>query len=156
VSATLWGTIDEPVLRWVASLPPSLEVEIQTLQVREPEPFPHVAGLDSRGAHESLLRLRSHALIDGNDHGTTHYVAWSRLRVTADGWKVLGEWPDLDRVATAASIHGLLRILADEAPDEERDALLRAAGVAARTADAVLRDTVTDVAKTVGEDVVNG
>src|SRR6266540_5509492 len=54
---------------------------------------------------------------------------WSKLRVRASGWIVLGEWPDLERVATAASLHRLLRALADDAPEEERGALVRAAGV---------------------------
>jgi hypothetical protein len=43
------------------------------------------------------------------------------------------EWPDLDRVATAASLHQLLRALSEDAPKEDQNALRRAAGVVART-----------------------
>jgi hypothetical protein len=108
-------------------------MELHKLQIRKPEPFPHVDGIDSRQAHESLLRLLSAELI-GSDHSpTTHYESWFKLCVTARGWIVLGEWPDLDRVATAVSIHSLLRALAEDAPEEERPALLRAAGIASRT-----------------------
>lgn len=74
--------------------------------------------------------------------------------MTAFGWIVLGEWPDLDRIATAASIHRLLRALSDEAPEQERDALRRAAGVVARTADEVVRGTTADVARTLGREAV--
>jgi hypothetical protein len=35
--ATLWERVDEPVLRWVLS-PPSLEMELYTLELREPKP----------------------------------------------------------------------------------------------------------------------
>src|SRR5699024_6144258 len=122
----------------------------------EPERLPYVADLDSRSAHASLLRLRSYALVDGHDSATTHYVVWSRLRVTADGWRVLGDWPDLDRVASAATIHRLLQTLADDAPEPEREALIRASGVAARTGDEVLRDTIADVAKSIGEEAAGG
>jgi hypothetical protein len=65
-------------------------------------------------------------------------------------------WPDLDRVATAASLHQLLRALAEGAPREKRGALLRAAGVVSHTADEVIRATATDVAKTFGEEAAGG
>jgi hypothetical protein len=153
MNATLCETIDEPMLRWVATLPPSLAMELHKLQIRKPELFPHVDGVDSRQSHESLLRLLSAELI-GSDHSpTTHYESWFKLRLTARGWIVLGEWPDLDRVATAVSIQSLLRALAEDAPEEERPALLRAAGVASRTIDDVVRETLAEVAHGAGEDV---
>lgn len=126
---TLWERVDEPVLRWAASLPPSLEMELHTLELREPQQFAPIPGLDSRDVHESLGRLVSHRLVDGFDSPTMQSTSWSKLRVTAFGWIVLGEWPDLDLVATAASLHRLLRALAEQAPEGERGPLLRAAGV---------------------------
>jgi hypothetical protein len=80
---------------------------------------------------------------------------WSRLRVTAAGLIVLGEWPDLDRVATASSLHELLRALSEDAP-EERSALRRTAGSVARTADEVLRGTAADIAGAAGEEAAGG
>jgi hypothetical protein len=153
MNTTLWETIDEPMLRWVAARPPSLDVEIHQFPLREPEPFPDVDGLDSRDANESLLRLQSANLIDGIHGRTMGGDHWTELRVTAHGWIVLGEWPDLDRVATAASIHRLLRALADDAPEDDATALRRAAGVASRTVDAVVRDALAEVAHGAGEEL---
>jgi hypothetical protein len=150
---TLWERVDEPVLRWVATLPPSFAMEILAFEVATPEPFALIPGLNSRDVHESLQRLASHRLVDGVEGPPLQSVTWSKLRVTAFGWIVLGEWPDLDRVATAASLQRLLRVLADDAPEEERDALKRAAGVVSRTADEVLRATAADIAGTVGREV---
>jgi hypothetical protein len=151
-NGTLWDQVDEPVLRWVASLPPSLEMELHEFQLRESEPFAPIEGLDTRDVRESLHRLRSHGLIAGDESLSTHDETWHKLRVTAFGLVVLGEWPDLDRVATAASIHRLLRALADEAPEQERTALVRAAGVVSRTADEVVRGTAADIARTIGRE----
>lgn len=153
--ATLWESVDEPILRWIASLPSSFEMEVHHLELRKPVPFTPIAGLTSRDAHEGLARLQSHGLVGGVEHSMNNSTAWSKLRVTARGWIVLGEWPDLDRVATAASIHKLLRALADEAPDDDRAALIRAAGVVSRTADEVVRGVASDIAKTAGSEAVD-
>jgi hypothetical protein len=126
------------------------------LELRQPEPFKAVPGLTSREVQESLLRLRSHGLIDGMESPAMGNSTWSRLRVTAAGLIVMGEWPDLDRVATAASLHRLLRALSKDAPEGDQAALKRAAGVVARTADEVLRGTAADVAGSVGEEVAGG
>jgi hypothetical protein len=130
-------------------------MEQHELNLREPAPSA-VEGLDSREVHEGLHRLYSHDLIDGDEDIATQSVLWSKLRVTASGWIVLGEWPDLDRVATAASVHRLLRALAEEAPEAERSALVRAAGVVSRTADEVVRGTAADIARTIGREVADG
>lgn len=153
---TLWERIDEPVLRWVASLPSPFDIGILKLATREPEPFEDVPGIDTFEAHESLMRLSSHGLVDGDQSGTIGYRLWGKLRITAQGLIVLGEWPDLDRVATAAALHRLLRAMSDEAPEEARSVLRRAAGVVARTADDVVRGTAVDVARTLGREVAGG
>lgn len=77
-------------------------------------------------------------------------TSWHSLRVTAAGLIVLGEWPDLDRVTSAAGIHGLLNALADGAPEEARSALRRTAGTVSRTAVDVITRTVTALARDVG------
>lgn len=157
-AGTLWDRVDEPLLRWVASLGSvmgSAPTQVQ-LELREPEPFEEVPGLTSRDVQRSLLRLRSHALIDGTESAAMGNSTWSRLRVTAAGLIVLGEWPDLGRVATAASLHRLLRALSEDAPEEERAALRRTAGSIARTADEVLRGTAADIAGAMGEEAAGG
>jgi hypothetical protein len=154
---TLWDRVDEPILRWVASLGSVMGSDTRLdLELREPEPFEAVPGLTSREVQESLLRLRSHRLIDGTESAAFGNSTWSRLRVTAAGLIVMGEWPDLDRVATAASLHQLLRALSEDAPEEDQNALRRAAGVVARTADDVLRGTAADVAGAMGEEAAGG
>jgi hypothetical protein len=50
----------------------------------------------------------------------------------------------------------LLRALSEDAPEEDQNALRRAAGVVARTADDVLRGTAADVAGGMGEEAAGG
>jgi hypothetical protein len=153
----LWDRVDEPILRWVASLGSVMGAGTRLdLELREPEPFEGVPGLTSREVQESLLRLRSHGLIDGLESAAFGNSTWSRLRVTSAALVVMGEWPDLDRVATAASLHRLLRALSEDAPGDDQKALRRAAGVVARTGDEILRGTVADVAGSLGEEVAGG
>jgi hypothetical protein len=156
-TGTLWDRVDEPILAWVASLGSAMDVGTQlNLELREPEPSEDVPRLTSRDVQESLLRLRSHGLIDGREAAAFGNSTWTSLRVTAAGLIVMGQWPDLDRVATAASLHRLLRALSDAAPTEDQTALRRAAGVVGRTADDVLRSTAADVAGSLGEEAAGG
>ena len=154
---TLRDRVDEPILRWVASLGSVMGSATQLhLELREPEPFEAVSGLTTRDIQKSLLRLGSHGLIDGTETAAFGNSTWSRLRLTAAGLIALGEWPDLARVATAASLHRLLRALSEDAPMEEQAALRRVAGSVARAADEVLRGTASDVAGAVGEEAAAG
>jgi hypothetical protein len=66
--------------------------------------------------------------------------------------RVRGEWPDLDRVATAAGMHRLLRALAEDAPEEEASALRRAAGALSRTANDVIPSTAAELAHDAGRE----
>jgi hypothetical protein len=155
-AATLWDRVDGPILRWVASLG-SLDSPAQLdLELREPVPFEGIAGVNSLDVQQSLTRLLSHGLIDGREFAAMQNSTWSDLRVTAAGLIVLGEWPDLDRVASAASFHRLLRALSDNAPDTDRTALRHAAGVVARYGDEVLRGTAADVAGAAGREASGG
>lgn len=154
---TLWERVDEPILRWVASLGSVLDSDTQVnLELREPERFEPVPGLTSRDVQESLRRLRSHELIEGGEAAAFGNSTWTRLRVTAAGLVVLGEWPDLDRVANAASLHRLLRALSDDAPEADQSALRKAAGVVGKYGDEVLRGTAADVAGAAGEKATGG
>ncbi len=148
----LWDEVDERVLRWVASLPsPFFEQGTIDFNTREAPPFASIEGLNERQVVESLNRLRGHGFIDGQDAGFMGGgETWHDLRARPLGLIYLGEWPDLDLVASAASLHKVLRLAAEDAPDEERTALLRAAGVVGRTVDGVIRDTLSDVAHGAG------
>jgi hypothetical protein len=155
---TLWDRVDEPILRWVASLGSVMDSDNRLdLELREPEPFDPVPGLMSGDVQQSIKRLRSHRLIEGNEAAASGNSTWTRLRVTAAGLILLGEWPDLDRVATAAPLYRLLRGLSDNAPGEaDRTALRKAAGVVAKYGDEVLRGTAADVAGAAGKEAAGG
>ncbi len=145
---TLWEDVDVRVLRWVFSLPPSFEnQEVYDFPTRHPEPFDFIDGLDTLAVTKSLRRLRGHGLIEGRTGGWLEGEQWNTLRVTSRGLVCLGEWPDLELVATGSAIHHLLNAAAGDASEEgQQRALRRAAGVLGRTADAVVRDTLSEVA----------
>lgn len=75
--------------------------------------------------------------------------------MTADGLILLGEWPDIDRIASAAGLHRLLTVLSTTAPEEERGPLRRVAGLLGRTADDVLRGALNDVAGPAGREAID-
>jgi len=152
-SPTLWDRVDGPILRWVATLGSADRVD---LELREPEPFEPIPGLTSLDVQQSLRRLRSHGLIDGTESPAFGNSTWMHLRVTAGGLIVLGEWPDLARVASAASLHRLLRALSDDAPKADQTALRQAAGVVGKYGDEVLRGAAADVAGAAAEEAADG
>jgi hypothetical protein len=151
---TVWDEIDDGVLRWVFALPPSFDThEILDFPINEPIPFGPIPELDTGAVTKSLERLRGHGLIAGECSRWFGGDGWHDLRVTARGLMYLGEWPDLDLVATAASMNQLLRLAAAEAPETDRPVLLRAAGVVGRTVDGVVRGTLAEVAHAGGEEI---
>jgi hypothetical protein len=128
-----WTESDEPVLRWLREQRPSFLPEIWNLQLglrRSVEPPDEVAGLDSEQMDLALTRLFDHGLIDGRRQETIGYAYWSALRLTARGMQVLGEWPDLDQLASAMGTKALLDEMAKSAEDpEDKRALRRMIGV---------------------------
>ena len=154
---TTWDRVDEPVLRWIRDdWPLKLGERHQyTFETRPPEPIPELDDLPSDELHESLRRLYEAELIDGlvaeAMGGTT---TWTNLRLTSLGLVAIGEWPDLDLIASAVGIHDVLDALADAAPEEERSFLRRAAGTVGRLGDEIVRSTLSGIAGDLGKDVV--
>lgn len=144
---TTWSDVDERVLRWVSELPPTLDQpsEIPEYPTWEPQPFPKIDWLDTRQVSDALYRLRSHGLVAGEDQDMGRAVLWWRLRATSRGLQVLGEWPDLDQLASAVSVRNVLLQLARNAPPDRQKPLKRAAGLLARTSAEVVRDAVADL-----------
>ncbi len=133
---TIWSDIDEPVLRWLVawSDDPEWRSRMLELPVYQPEDCTDELGLslDSRQVHEALTRLRDYGLITGELH-LTECAIWSHLRLTADGLVLLGEWPDLDGVASFEGLQALLaRLAAGVEDDDERSAVRRAVGTIGR------------------------
>jgi hypothetical protein len=146
---TMWQRVDERVLRWVAGLPPAFSnQEIYDFPAHPPQPFVPLPGLDTAEVGASMRRLSDAGFIAGR----SDYESWWDLRLAPRGLVYLGEWPDLELVASAATLHRVLRALAEEAPAGERDALVRTAGVIGRTVDTVVRDTLGEVAHAGGAD----
>jgi hypothetical protein len=142
-----WDEVDERVLRWLFEQDsnPDWGGRTDNLVLRPaPEPQPAFAGdLDARQVDEALTRLQGYDLIAGERGATTHHAYWSRLRVKAKGLILLGEWPDLDRVASAQGLTVLLVELANEAQDpDDRTALRRTAGAVGRLGDGIVNSTI--------------
>ncbi len=137
-----WHAVDEPVLRWLLGQrdDPEWTGMVRELQLRTPEPRPEFGpDLDSRQVDDALTRLEGHRLIAGVRQETVAYAIWSRLRVAADGLIVLGEWPDLDRVAGFEGLRTLIAKLAEQtADDDDKAALRRTAGVIGQLGEGVV------------------
>jgi hypothetical protein len=152
-----WDRVDEPVLRWIRDdWPLKLGERHQyTFDTRPPEPIPELDNLPSDELHESLLRLHEAELIDGLvAEAMSGSTTWTNLRLTSLGLVAIGEWPDLDLIASAVGIHDVLDALADAAPEEERSFLRRAAGTVGRLGDEIVRSTLSGIAGDLGKDVV--
>lgn len=148
----VWDEIDDRVLRWVLDRDADSDWQGRTENlVFRPEPESQAAfrgDLDARQVDEALTRLYGHGLIAGDRGATAHYAYWSQLRLTAHGLILLGEWPDLDRVASAEGLAVPLTELADEASNaEDTKALRQTAGAIGRLGEGIVNSTVASVGK---------
>jgi hypothetical protein len=82
------------VLRWVHE---QGDEGTGVLQYNSTEPSDEVPELTKAQLDETLRRLEHAGLIAGRRIETTQ-VEWSGLRATADGLRLLGEWPPPDEV----------------------------------------------------------
>jgi hypothetical protein len=145
--ARSWEEVDERVLRWVLERPSPLEdAEILEFALSDPPPFPAIEGLDTRQVSTALYRLASADLIAGRYDNLGNSADWWHLRVAPLGLKVLGEWPDLERIASAVGIRELLLNLAEAAEPEQQTTLRRAAGLVGRTSSEIVRQTIATLA----------
>lgn len=155
-----WTESDEPVLRWLREQGPSFlpETWILRLGLREwVEPPEEVPGLDSEEMDRALVRLHEHGLIEGQRQEAIGFSSWSRLRITAGGMQVLGEWPDLDHLTSAVGMKMLLSELAKSAADtEDQGALRRMVGVIGEVGEGVAMSTLNAAAGDLGGDLDGG
>jgi hypothetical protein len=150
-SMTTWSDVDEPLLRWLLDREATDDMyrEIIKLTLRtDPEPEPEFGpGLDSGQVDDGLRRLRDHRLIEGERGETIGYAIWSKLRLRAEGLIVLGEWPDLERVASFTGVQTLVATLAEQTADpDDRRALRQTAGAIARLGEGIFESTIGSVA----------
>jgi hypothetical protein len=153
---TEWTEVDERVLRWVAAKPPVLEQpsEIPDFPITEPVPFEGIEGLDSRQVSDALYRLKVHGFIAGGEDNMGNFTMWWQLRLAPRGLQYLGEWPDLDKVASALSIRNVLLEIAKEAPTDSQQALKRTAGLLGRTTGEAVREALGELASETTREVL--
>lgn len=146
---TTWSEIDEPVLCWLLErdVDPEWKGSIQLTLRPQPEAVVELGGLDTAQIDAALLRLQDHMLIAGHRSEAIGYSRWSRLRLRAEGLILLGEWPDLDRIASATGLQALLAALAEQAEDAgQQGDLRRTVGAIGRLGEAIVEDTMASVA----------
>jgi hypothetical protein len=154
----LWSDVDERVLDWVRTLPPTFDpnagprLPLATVQP-QPVTVPELSGMDSRQVDDSLQRLTTEGFVAGRRHGHSQGCEWRDLRLTAKGLQLFDEWPNFDQAASALGMHLTLGMLADGAADpDDKSALRRSAAIAASLGDAVLKGTLRTVATEAGKD----
>jgi DNA-binding PadR family transcriptional regulator len=103
---------------------------------------------------EALRRLKQHGLIAGERGETIGFAFWMQLRVTADGLRVLGEWPPAEGGAINDALALVLRHLAPELPEDDATAARRAGSALAKMSAATVLDVVKDQAQRLGEDAL--
>ena len=140
--ALTWDELEFPVLQWVLRDGDNGTGE---LPLRSTTSFAGMPEVTQSHLDEALARLREFGLVLGERVETSDYVEWPRVRPTANGLRVLGEWPPEDSAAVQAALATVLRSVADDLPEEEQEqagALRRAAGGVGR----FTRDVFTSVA----------
>jgi hypothetical protein len=153
---TIWADIDEPVLRWLAGPPDAKRPWRLELTLRpEPEPAEELEGaIDTRQFDDALIRLRDFGLVAGERREAIGYASWWQLRVTGQGLQVLGVWPDLERLTSAAGLSALLDGVADEAEGgDDKRALRRTAGLIGQLGDGIVMKTLEAAGDELGREL---
>jgi hypothetical protein len=137
-----WDEFEAVVLRWVLDHGDKGTGE---LPHDSAEPFGAIPELSEAEVAQALKRLHQYGLVAGEESATFSFERWRELRPTADGLRVLGEWPPAEAAAVNVALARILRAFADTAAvlPEEKTAARRAAGTLASLAG----DVVMDVAQ---------
>ena len=139
-----WEQLEGPVLRWVLE---HGDEGTPQLPYGSSKPFAGIPELTEAQVAEAIKRLQQHGLVAGaGPVATNAYERWERLRPTADGLRVLGEWPPAEDTAVNVALARVLRGLADtgDVDDEERTTARRAAGTLSQMAGDVVMDVAQD------------
>ena len=134
-----WERFELPILQWVKDASRGMNWRFD----RSDDPSEEVPSLSGTRLDEGLRRLEGFRLVAGRRDESIGYFYWSGLRPTADGLRVLGEWPPGPEASVASALVRVLRELAEQSDEPEAKAFKRAAGAVGRFGD----DIVTDVAK---------
>ena len=141
--ALTWEELELPVLQWVFRHGDDGTGQLRHHTEDRFEAIPH---LTEPQVAEAIKRLAGHGLVSGEPSATNSYESWHRVRTTADGLRVLGEWPPAEPATVNIALARILRALADsdQLPETDQDAARRAAGTIASTAGEVVLDVVKD------------
>ena len=97
---------------------------------------------------EALRRLEQFGLINGRRHEASGLAFWVGLRPTADGLRILGEWPPpRPRSLQRCPRRRAVAELATELPDEDATAARRAGSALAKMSAGTVLDVIKDEAK---------
>jgi hypothetical protein len=148
-----WEELELPVLCWVLGDGLGGTGE---LGHGSTEPFAELPELTHAQVEEALTRLEQHGLVVALTKRveTSDYTEWPRLRVSADGLRVLGEWPPDDSATLQQALVAVLLQFADELPDDEAGPVRRTAGGIARFAHDVIAGAAQNELQRLGEDIV--
>ncbi|MCA1708734.1 MAG: hypothetical protein LC808_37825 [Actinobacteria bacterium] len=147
-----WEELELPVLRWVQE---AGDGGTGQLAHGSPTPFEGVPAVSEAGVEEALTRLEEFGLIVGRRVESSDYSEWSQLRPTANGLRVLGEWPPADGATLQEALVNVLLSLAEDLPEAEATPVRRTAGGLARFGGHVLSDITQRELRRVGEDTVS-
>jgi hypothetical protein len=148
-----WDELELPVLRWVLT---DGSGGTRELRLSTSEPFEPLPELTQAQVDEALTRLEHHGLVVARPARveTSDYAEWLGLRVSADGLRVLGEWPPADSASLQQALVAVLRQFADGLPEEEAAPVRRTAGGIARFAHGVVADVAQGELKRLGKGAV--
>jgi hypothetical protein len=139
-----WEELEAPVLHWVLK---HGDEGTGQLWYGNAEPFAGIPELTQAQVADAIKRLQQHGLVASEKPTATNaHESWHQLRPTADGLRVLGEWPPAEGAAVNVALARILRALAssDDVSDEERTATRRAAGTLSQMAGGVVMDVAQE------------
>jgi hypothetical protein len=85
---------------------------VDPLELSSERASSEVAGhLSHMQVDDALMRLERHGLIAGSRHEGSGTTWWMQLRPTADGLRVLGEWPPVEAATINVALAQILRAL---------------------------------------------
>ena len=134
-----WERFELLILQWVIDASPGMNWRFD----RSDDSSEEVPSLSGLQLDEGLRRLKGFRLIAARRQESSGYFYWSGLRPTANGLRVLGEWPPGPEASVGTALVRVLRELAEQSDEPEAKAFRRAAGAVGRFGD----DIVTDAAK---------
>jgi hypothetical protein len=148
-----WEDVELPVLNWVFESSRDHEFDSPDLPHESSEPSP-VPGVAQSKLDDALSRLTDFGLVDGRRGATFAYAFWTRLRPTAAGLRVLGEWPPTAASELNQAVVGMLRSLAEASDDPEAEkSFRRAAAAVARFGEGVVVDLAKAELRRLGGEV---